>query len=95
MLVVDGSFLQKPELRDGWDVVVYLRTSFAAAAERGARRDAATLGGLDAARAAFRDRYHAAQRRYLSECAPETTADVVIDVEDPSAPQLVRSSPTS
>lgn len=90
VLVVDGSFLQKPVVRDGWDLVVYLRAGFAAAEERGARRDADALGGLDAARAAFRDRYHAAQRRYLAECDPEAGADTVVDVEDPAAPRLVR-----
>jgi uridine kinase len=90
VLVVDGSFLQKPALRDAWDVVVYLRATFAAAAERGARRDAAALGGLDAARAAFRDRYHPAQRRYLAECDPDAAADLVVDVEDPAHPELVR-----
>ncbi|MCB1268980.1 MAG: uridine kinase [Microthrixaceae bacterium] len=89
VLIVDGSFLQKPEIRRSWDLVVFLRASFAAAAERGARRDAELLGGLDAARAAFRDRYHAAQRRYLAECDPEHLADVVVDVEDPTAPTVV------
>ena len=89
VLVVDGSFLQRPELRDGWDLVVYLRASFEAAAERGARRDAEALGGIDAAQDAFRHRYHAAQRRYLAECDPESAADVVIDVEDPTEPALI------
>ena len=90
VLVVDGSFLQKPALRDAWDLVVHLRTSFAAAEARGARRDADALGGLDAARTAFRTRYHAAQRRYLAECDPEANADVVLDVEDPATPILIR-----
>jgi uridine kinase len=90
IVVVDGSFLQKPALRDAWDLVVYLRASFAAAEARGARRDAAAFGGISAALDAFRHRYHAAQRRYLRECDPETTADVVIDVENPSAPRRVR-----
>lgn len=92
VLIVDGSFLQKPALRDHWDAVIYLQTSFAAAEERGARRDADSLGGLDAARAAFRGRYHAAQHRYLDECNPASTADIVIDVEDPALPRVVRSN---
>lgn len=90
VLVVDGSFLQKPVLCGGWDLVVYLRATFAAAEERGARRDADTFGGVEAARRAFRERYHAAQRLYLAECDPEAGADVVIDVEDPVVPRLVR-----
>lgn len=90
VLVVDGSFLQKPVLRDAWDIVIYLRTSFEAAEERGARRDAELLGGIDQARSTFRTRYHAAQRRYLDECDPEAAADIVIDVEDPADPRLIR-----
>lgn len=90
VLVVDGSFLQKPVLRPAWDVVVFLRASFAAAEERGSRRDAELLGGVDAARNAFRTRYHAAQRRYLAECDPEAQADIVIDVEDSAVPILLR-----
>lgn len=90
VLVVDGSFLQKPVLRDAWDLVVYLHASFPAAEARGVRRDADALGGAEPARAAFRNRYHAAQHRYLAECDPEAAADVVVDVEDPAAARLVR-----
>lgn len=89
VLVVDGSFLQKPSLRDAWDHVVYLRASFEAAAARGVRRDAQLLGGTEVAEVAFRDRYHSAQRRYLAECDPEAHADTVIDHEDPTRPAIV------
>lgn len=92
VLIVDGSFLQKPQLRDAWDVVVFLDASFEAAEDRGATRDADALGGLDAARAAFRNRYHAAQRRYLAECNPVENADMVVDAEDVTAMRLVRAS---
>ncbi|HEY4332622.1 MAG TPA: hypothetical protein VGM78_08635 [Ilumatobacteraceae bacterium] len=90
VLIVDGSFLQKPVLRGAWDVVVYLRASFGAAERRGAARDAPAFGGEEAAVAALRSRYHAAQRRYIAECAPELNADIVIDVEDPSSPRIAR-----
>ncbi len=90
VVIVDGSFLQRPEVRAGWDVVIFLRTSFEAAERRGVARDADHLGGEANARMAFRDRYHAAQRRYVDECDPERAADVVVDVEDPADPWLVR-----
>lgn len=89
VVVVDGSFLQKPELAGGWDLVVYLHASFEAAEARGAARDAEAMGGLDAARTAFRTRYHAAQRRYLAECSPLQAADVVVDAEEITAMRLV------
>lgn len=90
VLVVDGSFLQKPVLRGAWDHVVYLRATFEAAATRGVRRDADLLGGVEAATAAFRDRYHAAQHRYLAECDPEANADTVVEHDDPAQPSLAR-----
>lgn len=85
VFVVDGSFLQRPELRDGWDLVIYLHASFEAAEARGTARDADAMGGLDAAVTAFRTRYHAAQRRYIAECSPMASADVVVDAEDVTA----------
>lgn len=89
VLIVDGSFLQKSTLRDAWDLVVHLQASFAAAEERGVARDAELLGGTDTARQAFRQRYHAAQRRYLTECAPGQGADLRIDAEDPASLRLL------
>lgn len=89
MLVVDGSFLPRPEKDGAWELVVYLHASFESAEERGVARDAAALGGVDAARAAFRTRYRAAQRRYLAECSPASTTDVVIDAEDVGALRVI------
>jgi uridine kinase len=90
IVVVDGSFLQRPELAGAWDLVIFLRCPFAVAEERGVRRDADRLAGAGEARALFRERYHAAQRRYLAEVGPEARADVVIDTTDPADPVLVR-----
>ncbi len=49
VLVVDGSFLQRAELRDHWDEVIDLDVAFEVALARGVARDAAALGGRDAA----------------------------------------------
>jgi uridine kinase len=92
VLVVDGSFLQKPEVRDAWDCAIYLRASFAAARERGAARDAELLGSKQEALRLFDERYHAAQRRYLAEVDPEAAADILVDHDDPAAPSIVRST---
>ena len=87
VLVVDGSFLQR-ELT--WDEVVFVDTPFEVAHDRGTRRDAELLGGLDQARLAFEQRYHAASRRYLTEVAPAARASVVIGNEDFAHPVLRR-----
>ncbi|HEY3672140.1 MAG TPA: hypothetical protein VGN51_14495 [Acidimicrobiia bacterium] len=88
VLVVDGSFLQRPELAPHWDVVVWVAVPFEVAEARGVARDADLLGGHDRAQTLFRTRYHAAGRRYLDEVAPQGGADVVVDNTDLAAPFL-------
>jgi uridine kinase len=91
VLIVDGSFLQRAKIRSFWDVVIYLQVEFDRALERGVAREAAALGGRDAARRAFLERYHAAGRRYLAEVDPLRGADIVIDNNDLDQPRLIRS----
>jgi uridine kinase len=91
ILIVDGSFLQRPELRPHWDIVVFVHTGFDTAKNRGSTRDASAFGGIEAARAAFTNRYHAANHRYLSEVDPESAADIVIDNNNLDEPRLIRS----
>jgi uridine kinase len=88
VLVVDGSFLQRPELASHWDVVVWLAVPVEVAEARGVARDADRLGGRDEAQRLFRTRYHAAGRRYVAEVGPEQRADVVVDNTDLAAPFL-------
>ncbi|MFI6094390.1 uridine kinase [Lentzea sp. NPDC051213] len=87
VLVVDGSFLQR-ELT--WDEVVFVDTPFEVARERGTRRDAELLGGLEQAGRAFDQRYHAASRRYLTEVEPARRATIVLSNEDIANPVLRR-----
>jgi uridine kinase len=90
VLVVDGSFLQRAELRDQWDLCVYLDVDFAVARARGAARDAELLGSRRRAEHLFDVRYHAAARRYLAEVDPRARADVVIDNDDPPRARIRR-----
>lgn len=64
--------------------------SFASARARGVARDAPRLGSIKDALRLYDTRYDPAQRRYLSEVDPETTADVVVDHDDPQSPSIVR-----
>lgn len=90
VLIVDGSFLQNAQLAPLWDEVVFLSVGFDAARERGVRRDAADLGGVDQARALYLNRYHAASGLYLAEVGPDTTATVLVGNDDPACPVLNR-----
>jgi uridine kinase len=88
VLIVDGSFLQRAELADHWDYRIFVNTSFDVALARGLARDAASLGGEDAARTAYEARYHAAARLYISDRHPAENASVVVDNDDLDTPGL-------
>lgn len=90
VVVVDGTFLQAPSLDGAWDVVVWLEVTFAVAVTRAVRRDASAIGTPDVVRAAYRDRYHAACRIYLTEREPRGSATHVVDNTDLAEPRLVR-----
>lgn len=82
ILIVDGTFLQRPELRDAWDVIVFVDVDAAIAVDRGVSRDSKHLGGQAAAAALFRDRYAAAYEIYDRVSDPLRHAHIVIDNRD-------------
>jgi uridine kinase len=88
VLIVDGTFLQRPELREGWDAVIFVKTAKDIAAPRGIARDAASLGGPQAARRLHAERYGPACDLYERLCAPESSADVVFNNDDPERPRV-------
>ena len=91
VLIVEGTFLQRPALDGAWDFVVFVEVAEATALERGARRDADALGGLEAARRLHRARYQAAYALYASECDPLASADARLVNDDLTAPRLILS----
>ena len=90
VVVVDGTFLQRSELAGRWDEVIYLDTSYQVALQRAISRDSELLGGPEATRAAYLNRYHAACGLYANEYDPVATADVVIGNDELARPQLRR-----
>lgn len=86
ILVLDGIFLHRPELRGCWDRSVFLDVDFAVSVPRLAGRD----GGDPDPDAAANRRYVEGQRIYLAECAPRAAASVVIDHTDLAHPVILR-----
>jgi uridine kinase len=80
VLVVDGLFLHRDELRAAWDLTVFLDVPFTETARRLAVRD----GILDPRR------YVEAQRIYFAACAPHDRATILIDNTDPETPRVMR-----
>jgi uridine kinase len=89
--IVDGSFLQRAELSEAWDLVVFVEVSEAVAVSRGAARDTALLGGIAAAREMHERRYQPAFALYDARCRPKDRADLVVVNDEPSAPRIVRT----
>jgi uridine kinase len=85
VLVLDGLFLHRQELRHYWDLSVYLDVPFEVTAARMALRDG-TQPDPDHSTMA---RYVEGQRLYLAECSPRALADVVIDNADWEQPRLL------
>lgn len=88
VLLVDGTFLRRPELAGLWDRMIFVHTSFAVARARGTRRDAELFGGLEEAERAYDVRYHPACRLYLDRVRPQEQATVVVGNDDPGAPTV-------
>ena len=77
VLLLDGIFLQRPDLRLIWDLVVFLDAPFGVTVPRGAARGPG-WGAPDPAAPSNR-RYVEGQRLYLRTCRPRDRAAVVID----------------
>jgi uridine kinase len=69
VLVVDGIFLHRPELRELWDESIWLEVEPGIAAARLLERDGPTEHG---------ERYREGQQLYLEECDPSALATLVV-----------------
>ena len=80
ILVFDGLFLHRPELRGYWDFTVFLDAPFEITIPRGAGRGPG-FGDPDPSAASNR-RYIEGKKMYFDECKPWKVASVVIDHSD-------------
>lgn len=87
VLLLDGVFLQRPELADCWDLVVHLQVPDDEVLRRVVVRDG---GDPEQVRHLYRTRYLPAQRLYEQHCRPAERADVLLENRDPEAPVVLR-----
>lgn len=90
VLLLDGVFLQRPELRDLWDLRVFVDVDPDEAVRRAETRDAGLLGGPEAVRERYRLRYLPGQQIYRERCSPTAHADIVIDNTDLHHPAIIQ-----
>jgi uridine kinase len=91
---MDGIFLLRPELRQHWDLSIFLHADFEQTLPRGAVRDAGLFGSQAAAEERYQKRYIPGQKLYLREARPLDKADIVIDNNTIHKPRLIKISPT-
>jgi uridine kinase len=84
ILIFDGIFLHRPELRDYWDFSVFLHVDFDISVPRGNQRS----GGSPDPNAPENNRYVEGQKLYLRACDPQQRATLTIDNNDLSAPSI-------
>src|SRR5216683_2409090 len=82
ILLFDGLFLHRPELRETWDLSVFLRVEWI----RNHRLRGAPPVDLEAPSTR---RYLEGQELYFRECAPWDCASIVVDNDDLDAPFVV------
>jgi uridine kinase len=87
--LVDGIFLQRPELARLWTFRVFVAVSEEESLRRGVERDSALHPSRVEAERLYRTRYLPGQRLYEAEAAPREAADAILWNDDPARPRLV------
>lgn len=85
VLLLDGIFLLRPEIRSHWDFSVFLDVPFETSVSRMAQRN----GSSPEVHAIENSRYVEGQEIYLNTCQPTSVAMLVVDNEKLPAPRVI------
>jgi uridine kinase len=92
-LIFDGVFLLRPELRDHWDLAIYLHVPERVTLERALVRDQALFGAPSDVEERYVTRYLRGQALYRSAAQPVERAHIVLDNSDPAIPTILKWQP--
>ncbi len=87
ILLFDGIFLHRPELRGYWDYSIFLQVAFSVSIPRGAQRGEGSPDPMSPTN----QRYIRGQELYLSACDPMSRATVVVNNDDLASPYFVEA----
>ena len=90
VLVIDGVFLLRPELRELWTLSIYLRVSPEETLRRAHRRDLGLFGSAEEIERRYLGRYLPGQALYRQEADPESHAHILVDNEQAGEPRIER-----
>ena len=86
VLVLDGVFLLRPELRDRWDLKIHLSVQPSEILRRGRIRDLDVYGSIEEVDRRYLSRYLPAQEIYRADDGPIEHADFVVINDNPARP---------
>jgi uridine kinase len=92
ILLLDGVFLLRGELRTHWDLSIFVEADFETTVARAEVRDRELFGDAAAVRQRYESRYIPGQRLYLEQEQPRHFADIVVSNNDFSNPRLEHAS---
>jgi uridine kinase len=90
VLVVDGAFILRPDLRGYWDFSIWLHISFEAMVQRALERDLAWMPSRRAIEERYLERWVPLHELYEAQTRAPEFADALIDNSDPANPVMVR-----
>ena len=88
VLVFDGVFLLRPELRQYFDFSVFLKVDFTVTLKRAEQRDIDLFGSIEEVHRRYQERYVPGQQLYLSSVQPERWASIIVNNNDPLRPTV-------
>lgn len=88
IILVDGIFLQRPELYDFWQVKIFVDIDFHTCLERALQRDLHQLGSIETVKRLYNLRYIPAQQIYFERAHPKQRADIIIFNDDIHNPEM-------
>ena len=92
ILLFDGVFLLRHELRGYWDLAIFVEADFATAIARAEVRDRELFGDATAIRQRYESRYVPGQKLYLEQEQPKQFADFVVINNSFDNPHLERKT---
>ena len=88
VLLFDGVFILREELREFWDFSIFVDAGFDVTLARALERDLSLFGSEQAVRERYESRYIPGERLYLKRCRPRERADAVVRNDEPASPAL-------
>src|SRR5215470_427957 len=88
VLLFDGVFLHRPEVRRLFDYTVFVDAGFEVTLARAMQRAGLLPGTAGELRNSYEQRYIPGQKLYVTECLPKEQADAVFDNTDTFNPSL-------